>query len=119
VVARPTARLAGGLEHDGCFTEAECCSFSARIPGVVENVSKLFDPTQLDGLVQIDIDDSVALETTRALIRRGLPVGPSSGLNYAAAREAQRELGRDSVVVTVFPDRMERYFSTALFAGLR
>ena len=80
-------------------------------------MSKLFEPAKLDGLVEIEIDDAVALATTRALIRRGLPVGPSSGLNYAAAREAQRRLGGDAVVVTVFPDRMERYFSTALFEG--
>jgi cysteine synthase A len=118
VVARPITRTAGGLERPGCFTEAECCSFSSHIPGVVENVSKLFDPARLDGLVRIDVDDNVALETTRALIRHGLPVGPSSGLNYAAACEAQRRMGRDAVVVTVFPDRMERYVSTALFANL-
>jgi cysteine synthase A len=117
-VARPVSRVRGGTSATGCFTEAECCSFSARIPGVVENVSKLFDPAGLAGLVELEIDDEVALETTRALIRRGLPVGPSSGLNYAAAREAQRRMGRDAVVVTVFPDRMERYFSTALFDGL-
>jgi len=116
-VARPVSRTRGGISETGCFIEAECCSFSPRIPGVVENVSKLFDPAKLDGLVQIEIDDAAALETTRALIRRGLPVGPSSGLNYAAAREAQRRLGGDAVVVTVFPDRMERYFSTALFDG--
>jgi cysteine synthase A len=117
-VARPVSRARGGVAAAGCFTEAECCSFSTRIPGVVENVSKLFDPTRLAGLIEVEVDEDVALETTRALIRRGLPVGPSSGLNYAAAREAQRRLGPDAVVVTVFPDRMERYFSTPLFDGV-
>jgi cysteine synthase A len=114
-VARPVSRTRGEIAEGTCFTEAECCSFSPRIPGVVEHVSKLFDPATFDGLVVIEVDDAVALATTRALIGRGLPVGPSSGLNYAAAREAQRRLGRDALVVTVFPDRMERYFSTALF----
>ena len=42
--------------------------------------------------------------------------GPSSGLNYAAAAEAQRRLGDpEAQVVTVFADRMERYFTTELF----
>jgi cysteine synthase A len=115
-VARPVSRTAGAATGMGCFAEPECSSFSTQIPGVVENVSKIFDPARLDGLVEIDVDEEVALDTTRALIRRGLPVGPSSGLNYAAAREARRRLGGDAVIVTVFPDRMERYFSTALFA---
>jgi cysteine synthase A len=116
-VARPVSRTRRGISGTGCFTEAESCSFSTRIPGVVENVSKLFDPARLDGLVEIEVEEEIALETTRALIRRGLPVGPSSGLNYAAAREAGRRLGGDTTIVTVFPDRMERYFSTALFEG--
>jgi cysteine synthase A len=51
------------------------------------------------------------------LIRLGFPVGPSSGLNYRAAVEVQNRLGdRAAQVVTVFPDRMERYFTTELFA---
>lgn len=114
-LARPIRRNWRDPADTGCFTDAECSSFSSCIPGVVDNVSKLFDPTKLEGLLEVEIDENVALETARALIRRGLPVGPSSGLNYAAAREAHRRLGRGAVVVTVFPDRMERYFSTALF----
>jgi len=58
----------------------------------------------------------VALACCRQLIRRGFPVGPSSGLNFAAALEAARDLPPDSTIVTVFPDRMERYFSTPLFS---
>jgi cysteine synthase len=33
--------------------------------------------------------------------------------------EISRKLGKDAVVVTVFPDRMERYFTTELFAPYR
>jgi cysteine synthase A len=42
-------------------------------------------------------------------------VGPSSGLNFAAALQAAERLPADAVVVTVLCDRMERYFSTDLF----
>lgn len=101
----------------GCFSQAECCSFSGRIPGVVDRVSKLFVPENLPGLVEIEVNDDAAIETTRRLIRAGFPVGPSSGLNYAAAVEVQRRLGHGTRVVTVFADRMERYFSTELFGS--
>ncbi|MBT9584082.1 hypothetical protein IV102_12145 [bacterium] len=46
-------------------------------------------------------------------------LNPSSGLNYAAAVVADRTLPTDSFVVTVFPDRMDRYFSTELFDPFR
>jgi cysteine synthase A len=47
----------------------------------------------------------------------GHPVGPSSGLNMAAAIEASRRLPAGAAIVTVLCDRMERYFSTELFAS--
>jgi cysteine synthase A len=116
VVAFPVKHSAF-LARCGCFGESECCSFSCRIPGVVHRLSRLYDPAQLPRLVEIHIDDDLAIETTRRLHRLGFPVGPSSGLNYAAALQAARQLGPDAAVLTVFPDRMERYFSTELFAG--
>jgi cysteine synthase A len=96
--------------------EAECCSFSARIPGVVESISTIFREDLLPGMLQIEVNDEDALATTRHLINLGFPVGPSSGLNYRAAREVQARLGGPAAqVVTVFPDRMERYFTTELY----
>jgi len=97
--------------------DLECCSFSSRVPGVVDGLSKLYREANMPSLVELDIADEVAMCTARALIRRGFPVGPSSGLNYAAAVEAVRQLGPSAQVVTVFPDRMERYFSTELIRG--
>jgi cysteine synthase A len=79
-------------------------------------MSALYVPEEMPGLIELDIDDGLVIETTRRLMAHGFPVGPSSGLNLAAAMEASRSLGPDATVVTVFPDRMERYFSTELFA---
>ncbi len=98
----------------GMGSDIECCSFSSRVPGVVDGLSSLYQQADLPGLVELNISDEVAMRTARALIKRGFPVGPSSGLNYAAAMEAARRLGPHAQVVTVFPDRMERYFSTEL-----
>jgi cysteine synthase A len=108
------------VERDGGpHFEAECCSFSTRVPGVVDGLSKLYSRADLPGLleIEIEIEGATAVETTRNLIRRGFPVGPSSGLNYAAALAASKQLGKKAQIVTVFPDRMERYFSTELFTG--
>ncbi|MEX0951027.1 MAG: cysteine synthase family protein, partial [Gammaproteobacteria bacterium] len=44
---------------------------------------------------------------------------PSSGLNFAAARLAAAHLPKDACLVTVLPDRMDRYFSTELFEPFR
>lgn len=49
----------------------------------------------------------------------GFPVGPSSGLNLAAALEIAKDLPDLATIVTVFPDRMERYFSHKVFEDLR
>jgi cysteine synthase A len=111
-----TAFVARPVSGTG-LTDVECCSFSSRVPGVVDGLSKLYREANIPSLVELDIADEVAMCTARALIRRGFPVGPSSGLNYAAAVEAARRLGPSAQVVTVFPDRMERYFSTELIRG--
>jgi cysteine synthase A len=96
---------------------AECCSFSGRIPGVADGLSTIYAGFRPETLVELDVADDEALETARRLIRKGFPVGPSSGLNYRAAQMAAERLGPDAHIVTVFPDRMERYFSTELFRG--
>jgi cysteine synthase A len=105
------ARPMAGMALDG----AECCSFSGRIPGVADGLSAIYAGFICESLVELDVADDEALETARRLIRLGFPVGPSSGLNYRAAILAAERLPPDAHVVTVFPDRMERYFSTELF----
>jgi cysteine synthase A len=85
------------------------------IPGVVDGMSRLLDP----GAVGLDeavlVPEPEALATAREFGRRGLGVGPSSGLNIAAARRLAGRLGPGHHVGTILPDRMERYFSTELF----
>ncbi len=123
--------LSEGLADTGCAAVAvlakpitfngdiECCSFSGKIPGVVDSISSIFRAGRLPRLETIEVEDHDALVVSRELGRLGFPVGPSSGLNYCAAVEIGKRLGPDSVVVTVFPDRMERYFTTELFAPYR
>jgi cysteine synthase A len=115
VLARPVCVSDAACYANGCFQQAECCSFSTCVPGVMDNQSGILRSADLDGMITIEVEEEQALETTRALIRKGFAVGPSSGLNFAAALEVANQLEPARKIVTVFPDRMERYFSTALF----
>jgi cysteine synthase B len=72
-------------------------------------VPAIYDP----GLA--DRDERVSTEESHALVRRlarheGLLVGPSSGAALAASIRVTEEADR-AVVVTIFPDRGDRYLS--------
>jgi len=120
-----TAFAAIPHEGEAFGHNAECCSlaFSKEVPGVVECLSKIYEDWKAESgpgmLEELRVAEGECLERTQRLWRLGFPVGPSSGLNYAAAAAVKRRLGADARVVTVFPDRMERYFSHRVFAGLR
>lgn len=107
---------------DGMPSCVECCSleFSRQVPGVIDGCSRIYsDWKETDpSLVELPIPDSECLEVTKKLWRLGFPVGPSSGLNLQAALRSLPLLREDAVVVTVFPDRMERYFSHPVFSHL-
>jgi len=76
-------------------------------------VPEILDTSLIDEILTVTDED--AIETTRALARReGALVGTSSGANVWAAIQVARSLGPGKNVVTVLPDRAERYFSTAL-----
>jgi cysteine synthase A len=85
------------------------------VPGVVDGMSRLIDPDAVGLERPVEVPEREALATAREFGRRGLGIGPSSGLNIAAARRLAARLGPGHDVATVLPDRMERYFSTALF----
>jgi cysteine synthase A len=83
------------------------------IPGVIDGLSTLLEPALIDS--ELRVSDGEAISAARGLCRRGFPIGPSSGLNYAAARKLALVLGPGKNIATVFSDRMERYFTTDLF----
>ncbi len=88
-----------------------------REPGLhqIHGIGDGFIPAVLDvELVDMvmTVSDEEAVETTRRLSREeGLLVGTSSGANVFAALHMDNGHNK---VVTLLPDRAERYFSTAL-----
>ena len=85
------------------------------IPGIVEGMSRLLDADSVGLDEPVQVPEAEAMTTAREFALRGLAIGPSSGLNIAAARRLAERLGPGHHVGTILPDRMERYFSTALF----
>jgi cysteine synthase A len=68
------------------------------------------DVSKIDRIVKVSTRD--ALETAKRLSREeGLFVGISAGANVKAALAVADELGPGKNVVTILPDRGERYLS--------
>jgi cysteine synthase A len=88
-----------------------------REPGLhqIQGIGDGFVPDVIDvNLIDMvfTVSDAEAIQTTRALAQKeGLLVGTSSGANVFTALHLDN--GRNKVV-TILPDRAERYFSTAL-----
>ncbi len=79
-------------------------------------VPDIYNPKMLDDI--ITIDDETAFEYTRKLaLQEGLFCGMSSGAAVAGSIQVARSL-KDGNVVTILPDRGDRYLSTALFQSI-
>lgn len=89
-------------------------------PGLhqIQGIGDGFIPAVLDvNLIDeiVTVTDEDAIETTRELARvQGLMCGTSSGANIWACKKMAKKYGKEKVIATVLPDRMERYFSTGL-----
>jgi cysteine synthase A len=73
-----------------------------------------------------DIDDVIAIKSQDAMNmmsmlaqEEGLMVGISSGANVLAALELSEKMGSGKNIVTILPDRGERYLSMNAFCQLR
>jgi cysteine synthase B len=80
-------------------------------------VPSIYVPSLLDRVLQCT-DDS-AFETVRdCAIREGLFCGISSGAAVWGAMTIAKDLPRGSTVVTILPDRGDRYLSTEVFRSV-
>lgn len=85
-----------------------------RIQGISDEfIPPILDLKDMDGIVRVDDGDAILMAQKLAAVL-GLGVGMSSGANFLGAIEVQNQLGRESVIVTVFPDDNKKYLSTDL-----
>lgn len=85
-----------------------------KIQGIGDGfIPPVLDVSLIDEVIEVTDDD--AIRTARDLARiQGVLVGTSSGANVWASVEAAKKYGSDKHIVTILPDRVERYFSTSL-----
>jgi len=76
-------------------------------------VPAIYQREQLDDIIMIDTEE--AFETAREVVRNnGISVGMSSGAAMLAAKKLSQKI-KSGNIVTIFPDRGEKYLSTKLF----
>ncbi|HVY36725.1 MAG TPA: pyridoxal-phosphate dependent enzyme [Polyangia bacterium] len=82
---------------------------SSIVPGI-------YHPDELDGVLPMDTDEAWDV-ADRLAKEEGLLVGHSSGASLAGGIRIARQLAADKkpgVIVTLFPDRAERYFEAPI-----
>ncbi len=76
-------------------------------------VPAIYDPAKIDRHIMIETEDALALARQIAH-QEGVFAGMSSGAALYAARQIASEID-SGTIVTIFPDRGEKYLSTELF----
>jgi len=78
-------------------------------------IPDIYNRESLDEIIMVETDEAFAM--AREIIRKeGIFVGMSSGAAMVAAARVARKIA-GGVIVTIFPDRGEKYLSTGLFQG--
>ncbi len=85
-----------------------------KIQGIGDGfIPSILDVDLIDDVTEVSDED--AISTARLLAQsQGILAGTSAGANVWAAQKAAAKYGSDKRIVTILPDRIERYFSTAL-----
>ncbi|GAA0181112.1 cysteine synthase A [Clostridium sediminicola] len=85
-----------------------------KIQGIGDGfIPDILDTKIIDEIIEVTDDDAIAYARKLARVC-GCLVGVSSGANIWAAIKMAEKYGKDKNIVTVLPDRAERYFSTSL-----
>lgn len=83
-----------------------------EIEGVTGGILKeILESKMVDKIIKVADQDAVSMYR-RLIQEEGLFVGVSAGANVLTALNVARELGKGSTVVTVLPDRGDRYITS-------
>ncbi|MCS7259096.1 MAG: cysteine synthase family protein [candidate division WOR-3 bacterium] len=77
-------------------------------------IPPIVDPNKIDWCEAIASDEAITM-TRKISAQLGVMVGVSTGANILGTINVLKKLGKDKNIVTVFPDRSDRYFSTNLY----
>ncbi len=103
ILADPVGSTMGGGEHSDYNIEGIGNDF----------IADTMDMSLVDDVIKVTDDE--AFETARLLAKtEGIFAGSSSGAAMAAVRKLTERVSSGNIV-TVFPDRGDRYFSTGLY----
>jgi cysteine synthase A len=85
-----------------------------RIQGISDEfIPSIINFENLDEVVAIDDGDAIIM-AQKLSTELGMGVGISSGANFLGALKMQNNLGKEKIIVTVFPDSNKKYLSTDL-----
>ena len=103
ILADPVGSIIGG---------GQCGTY--KIEGIGNNfIPETMDMSLVDDVIKVN--DEEAFDAVKLLAKKeGLIVGSSSGAAFAVALKLAEKIEKGNIV-TIFPDRGDRYFSTDLF----
>ncbi|WP_283693865.1 PLP-dependent cysteine synthase family protein [Clostridium perfringens] len=103
ILADPVGSIIGG---------GQCGTY--KIEGIGNNfIPETMDMSLVDDVIKVN--DEEAFDAVKLLAKKeGLIVGSSSGAAFASALKLAEKIDKGNIV-TIFPDRGDRYFSTDLF----
>ena len=103
ILADPVGSIIGG---------GQCGTY--KIEGIGNNfIPETMDMSLVDDVIKVN--DEEAFDAVKLLAKKeGLIVGSSSGAVFAAVLKLAEKIEKGNIV-TIFPDRGDRYFSTDLF----
>jgi len=106
-----------------CVEPAESAVLNGKKPGLheIQGIGEAFIPEILkddleliDKVIQIKSKDAIKM-AVKLTKEEGLLVGISSGANVLAALQMAKKINQNQTIVTVLPDRGERYLCSGIY----